>query len=335
MAARKGKLVEIVEKMKKDIASGARAEPITVTIRELINWYGYEKRGEQINKIIRNDLDELKLYTEPPFENDFIDSEIEIKLGSNLDDAQQPRRSGDPVLRVGSLKAAHKEVTYVQQSDAVKIAFTKMVYNDFSRLPVMSNDNMRDIRGIISWKSIAESFFLGKSPERVGECMESPEIVSISTPLVDAIHIIEKHEYVLVQEKNKEIVGIVTAADVSKEFVMQTHHFLLIGEIEWYLRDLISGKFTVKELRDWSITADEKTIEGPSNLTLGSYCRLLEHDENWNRLGLNMIERKQFVEHLNGVREIRNDIMHFNPDGCPPEDIDMLENFAIFLKKLV
>ena len=81
---------------------------------------------------------------------------------------------------------------------------------------------------------------------------------------------------------------------------------------------------------------DKKIIKGPSDLTLGNYCRLLENEENWCRLGLsNLITKRDFMEQLNEVREIRNDIMHFSPGGYPQEQIDMLEKFAKFLQKQI
>jgi hypothetical protein len=37
---------------------------------------------------------------------------------------------------------------------------------------------------------------------------------------------------------------------------------------------------------------------------------------------------------LNKVREIRNDVMHFDPDGIPPADLEQLRDFAHFLQRL-
>ena len=42
----------------------------------------------------------------------------------------------------------------------------------------------------------------------------------------------------------------------------------------------------------------------------------------------------QGIETLNKIREIRNDIMHFDPDGLDDESIKTLEEFADFLKSL-
>jgi hypothetical protein len=40
------------------------------------------------------------------------------------------------------------------------------------------------------------------------------------------------------------------------------------------------------------------------------------------------------VSHLEKVRQIRNDVMHFDPDGIPDEDLDVLRQFSRFLQTL-
>jgi hypothetical protein len=47
-----------------------------------------------------------------------------------------------------------------------------------------------------------------------------------------------------------------------------------------------------------------------------------------------MLDRKAFIENLNSVPRIRNDVMHFDPDGIPPEDLQVLRLFAAFLARL-
>jgi hypothetical protein len=37
---------------------------------------------------------------------------------------------------------------------------------------------------------------------------------------------------------------------------------------------------------------------------------------------------------LDQVRDIRNDVMHFDPDGIPPDDLERLREFARFLQRL-
>ena len=69
-------------------------------------------------------------------------------------------------------------------------------------------------------------------------------------------------------------------------------------------------------------------------MTFGGYVRLLGKDENWGCLGLREIDRKEFVKRLDDVREIRNEVMHFNPDGLDSEQKERLEEFAKFFRYL-
>lgn len=61
--------------------------------------------------------------------------------------------------------------------------------------------------------------------------------------------------------------------------------------------------------------------------------RLIEKVENWMKLKIE-IDRVTFVAQLNRVREIRNDVMHFDPDGLDDGDLTFLREFAQFLKRL-
>ena len=221
----------------------------------------------------------------------------------------------------------------VAPDDPLKVATTKMQLQDFSQLPVMTGE--RTVKGIISWKSIGTSFSLGGVCEWVRDCMdESVEEISIDAPLFEAIGSIAKHGYLLVRGNDKAVTGIVTETDLSEQFMHLAGPFLLIGEIEGHLRQLIHGKFTVEEMQLTSESEGERDISGSADLTFGGYCRLLQNPDYWERLNL-AVDRGQFVEHLESVRKIRNDVMHFDPDGLSPEDERMLRGVARFLETLI
>jgi hypothetical protein len=74
-------------------------------------------------------------------------------------------------------------------------------------------------------------------------------------------------------------------------------------------------------------------VEAISDLSFGEYLRLLEKDDRWAKLGLSL-DRKTFCNNLDEVRKIRNDVMHFDPDGVPTSDLEKLRDFARFLQRL-
>jgi uncharacterized Fe-S cluster-containing radical SAM superfamily enzyme len=61
--------------------------------------------------------------------------------------------------------------------------------------------------------------------------------------------------------------------------------------------------------------------------------RLLEEPSRWEKLKVR-VDRKEFISQLDKVREVRNDVMHFDPQGPDPDAMLALREFVQFLKKL-
>ena len=240
-----------------------------------------------------------------------------------------------PTIRIEILDAAKSPPVSVKPDAPLNVATTIMQLNDFSQLPVMQSEY--EVEGVVSWKSIGTRVLLGREREFVRQCMDPPEIIDIATPLLDAVGVIQRCDYVLVQDKTNKITGIVTASDIAQQFAQLSTPFLLVGEIERQLRRLIE-KFMVEDLeRSSQNSGSEKPIDGPTDLTFGDYVQLFGKEANWSRLGLSGIDRKKFVERLNEVRKIRNEVMHFSLDDMPPETIKKikkLESFADFFRNL-
>lgn len=305
-----------------------------VTVREFLSWFGYQRRRPRIVNLIRDKLAELELQTSPDFQTAFIDSEVRIIRTPKGDD-ESPTASDleDPTVRVGELVAANHRPISVHPDKPMSVATTLMHFNDYSQLPVMVNT--RDVRGVISWKSIGSRLALGRKCQFVRECMDPAKEISIGAPLFDAIEDISEYGYILVRGDNREITGIVTSSDVAQQFMQLAGPFLVIGEIEGHLRRLVQSKFAESDF-DKLRTRHEGLgdISGPDDLTLGDYCQLLQDSERWGRLGLE-IDRATFVKHLDSVRSIRNDVMHFDPDGLEQDEKTMLDDLARLFRELV
>jgi hypothetical protein len=137
-----------------------------------------------------------------------------------------------------------------------------------------------------------------------------------------------------VRNHEKKISGIVTTSDLSVQLRQLAEPFLLVGEIENHIRRIIDGKFTQKELGNACDPSDtQRKIGNVADLAFGEYVRLFENPEHWNKLNI-PLDRKEIVKRLERVRMLRNDIMHFDPDGLPPEDLEYLRDVARLLQKL-
>jgi hypothetical protein len=165
--------------------------------------------------------------------------------------------------------------------------------------------------------------------------MERPHLISADTSLFDAIREIVDNQYVLIRDSTNKIAGIVTTSDLSLQFRQLAEPFLLLGEIENHVRGLVErGEFTKVDLQECcDPSAGEREIDNVYDLSFGEYIRLLENEKRWLQVNLG-IDRKIFIADLDRVRQIRNDVMHFDPDPVSDEDLYDLRRFTGFLQKL-
>jgi predicted transcriptional regulator len=125
-------------------------------------------------------------------------------------------------------------------------AVTLMLQHDFSQLPVMQGE--REVKGMITWKSIASKQALGCKCDQVGDCREDARIVDSNRTLFDAIPTIVEYGYVLVRDqRDRRINGVVTASDLSLQFQALAEPFLLLREIELHVRQLLQDKLTTHD----------------------------------------------------------------------------------------
>ncbi|WP_080404049.1 CBS domain-containing protein [Burkholderia ubonensis] len=344
-------------------------QPDPISVRELLRWADAERRGANVVYEIRQALRRNGVDTEPNFNWPSLETEVQFRLEqpdhpaepvvqaeavpelivgeANLQlpgivltadgRVEQPRFLGggltEPAFRVSRLGAANKAPRSVPPDCTLTEAMTIMLLNDFSQLPVMTGE--RDVKGIVSWSSIARHLqFDAEKPKLVRQCMDQSLEVKESDSLFDVVRLIASESYVLVRGEDKKIKGIVTSTDLNLQFQQLSEPFLLLGEIENFIRSLIGGKFTADELCEVRDPADAgRVVESVADLTFGEAKRLFENPGYWERIGL-QLDRVTFVNELDRVRQIRNDVMHFDPDPISREDHDALRAFVHFLHQV-
>lgn len=326
----KEKLSEITKHIKEGI------KPQPVTARTFISWFGAQRRSYWNVKFIRGCLKEHQLITSPDFEYAYIDSQISFlrapKKSAQAQEEIAPDVSKDPTYRIGKLESANKQIVSVKPDDSIAKAVTLMIEHDYSQLPVMTSD--REVKGIISWASLGTQRVLGKECKYVRECMVPHKEISSDTYIFAAIDDILANQYVLIRNAENVIAGIVTTSDLSVQFRQLGEPFLLLGEIENYIRRMIHDKYTKNELRAVCDPLDvEREVESVSDLTLGEYLHLIENPDNWDKLSVS-IDRELFIKKLDEIRRIRNEVMHFDPDPIPTQDIDKLRAFVRLMQNL-
>ena len=319
------RLKEIAKKIREDRSNGLAPSAPQPTVREFMSWFGYARRGLWFVERVREELEANGLHTIPDFQNAYVDGPITFV------DSSASTPPADSTLRVDILEAAHNPPVSVTPNDDLMVAITHMMSNDFSQLPVM--ENPRQVKGVITWESIGSKTALGQTDTSVKSYMDAAEVIEGQRPLFDAVSIIARTGYALVRGHDNTITGIITASDLNHQFLQLAEPFLLVGEIESHIRRIIHGKFTREELISVSQAPDTQPIDHIANMTFGEYCRLLEDPSRWEKLELRF-DKTVLVKRLHEIREIRNNVMHFNPDGLDPEDVGKLRNASFFFQRL-
>jgi predicted transcriptional regulator len=316
------KLKQISDQIRGGIA------PTKVRVRDLLWMFGVSRRGYGAVRRIRSQLEACGLETDPDFEYAYIGSFVSFIRAGSRKDALSPQET----FRIGQLESANTKPVWIKPDNLLSEAVTIMMRHDYSQLPVMTTD--RDLKGVVSWKTIGSKLALRQPCEFVRDCLEQPRVVGLEDSLFSAIRHISDFDYVLVRAQDRTICGIVTATDFSEQFRQLGEPFLLIAEIENGIRKIIHGKFTAVELSEVKNPSDtERSVTAVDHLTFGEYVRLLENEERWKKIDL-ALDRVEFVKSLRQIKNIRNDIMHFDPEGLDKEDLKILRDFAKFINRL-
>tara|TARA_Y100000588_G_scaffold48509_2_gene45613 strand:+ start:466 stop:1530 length:1065 start_codon:yes stop_codon:yes gene_type:complete len=318
----------------------------TTTVRNLLRWFGARRRRTGVVKRIQNELDNAGITTSPDFTKVWIDADISFKKVSatlvneeiseegQIEDAPS-FLSKDASFLISMLEAANCGVVSVKPQDTIEKAVTLMLAYDFSQLAVMTSEHI--LKGSISWKTIGKRLSHKNDLNEVKDAMESAVAHKDTLPLFKATKLIIEHEFIFVRSSlNNKVTGIVTATDISEQFQTLSEPFLLIGQIENQIRLLLHGKFSTDVLKNVCNDGDvvrKDSIESIADLTFGEYLRLIQYPDNWEKLCLR-IDRNVFCAEMDRVREIRNDVMHFDPDGLDEEQYDQLRRFSNLLDEL-
>jgi predicted transcriptional regulator len=324
----------------------------SVTVRNFISWFwGSKRRGSFIVSVIRDALNETQLRTAPDFDATYLDGMIELIPASSptaterksdmavpsgqsmvMVESTSDSQKVDPSYRVSRLKSARNSPIAVSPDTQITEAITLMMKYDFSQLPVISGE--RTIKGVISWKSLGKRLAMGRKCSTVRDAMEPVHVIDLETSLFEAVNLIAKHDCVLVKDEANRVCGIMTSYDVSETFVELGEPFLLLGEIENLIRGMMDGCFSKEDLEKGRDPLDsDRPISKVSDLNFGGYLRIIQDPGSWVKLGTNL-DRGTFIRYLERVREIRNDTMHFDPDGIDADDLRELRQFSELLKQL-
>lgn len=314
---------QMVEQIKQD-----HKKSFELTAREFIGHLGCYRRTSGNCYYIDKYLEDNDLVVEPKYDEVWIDSKVVLKHKP----VAYTKCQKDPVVKIKVIEAANKAPVFVKNDDSLQKAITLMRLYDYSQLPV-STGNLRNVCGYISWKSIVNAQARGVNSKIVKD-YKADDIHKLSdeTPILEAIKDVFKYEFVFVENSSREVTGIITTTDISQQFLINSQSYILLSEIEIQIRQLLSDKLLLDDIKN-VCQESGRTVSTIDDLTFGEYIVLMQKDGNWQKLNCN-VDKGTFLGELDAVRQIRNDIMHFEPEGITEEQHERLLSVSRLLKTI-
>lgn len=244
-----------------------------------------------------------------------------------LDDTEDVFQQAPATLRIGSLPPA--KLVSVLPTSTLVYAKTLMLNRQYSQLAVI--DDGGRFLGAVSWESIGKAQTASGSPSLI-DTIAPATVVDHDALLLEQIDVIYNRGFVFVQNADRSLVsGIVTAADLTRQFGNLARPFVLIEEAENRLRRRAGEIFSMEDLRAAVPSFQRSRVFSVSDLTLGNYVYLMKPEENWARLLWN-VDREYFIERLAEVVAVRNELMHFTPDPLSARQYAAVEGLLEMLR---
>ncbi|MDW5329065.1 CBS domain-containing protein [Plantactinospora sp. KLBMP9567] len=318
-------------------------DPVSLTVRELIRHWGFEERDRDTSQQIDADLANHGLVSAPDFRAVNLEHTVTlVALPAPGDEGRSGATGGhdsgtlqaeltdeasaDIGVTLGNLLSNDERLVSVSPSALVQEAITIMRLNDFSQLAVLTAPD--ELHGAVSWKSIAQAQHAAPDAP-LGRMISPAKAFDYDVRLLDVIDILWREEFVFVRDFKGEISGIITAADVVQKYDETATPFLLIGEIDQELRRLIQNTFDLETAQQ--ACGGKKSPKSFDRMTMGQYQAIISNPECWQTLGW-PLDRAVFIKRLDEIRQIRNRVMHFNPDPVKPADVHRLRYFLDLIR---
>ncbi|MFD6390786.1 CBS domain-containing protein [Nocardia sp. NPDC060259] len=319
---------------------------VTMPVKDLVQRFGFPMRTYETVPLITKALNDAGLTTKPDFAR--CRREIAVTI-VDLDDKDpepivEPAEGFQPTVGlqrqflIGDLPSARGKLEFVGPDASLAAAVHIMRTGNYSQVPVIAGTS--DLRGVVTWKSVARLLHMPKPAASLSDVMEtSVEVAETHQQLFPRLPLINTKGFLLVRERDGVFSGIITTADIADWFHQGALPFFLVGEIEEKLRRVLapipSESIALLQPKNRKTGNIEDMMFGQYIILLDPDGRKPEHakhaNQNWSLLGWSTTDRVNFVRQLNLVREIRNRIAHFNAKPLSEADLDTLKRFVRIL----
>lgn len=314
--------------------------PTEIRVRDLLAQWDASGRTQAASEQLAADLENHGLTTEPPFLKTGIDSVVKVierpgeEARLQVDTAEEgpldvPEEAIEVGLTLGNIPSANLGVEAITPQATYQEAITRMLLNDFSQIAVMTSP--RSSPRAVTWQSIARERHANPDGG-LGGAIITATTLPYETELIDVLPRLESEDFVFVRDATNLVTGIVTTADVVRAYGQLATPFFLIGELDRLLRRVITDSFTMDDVRATCDGDAERDLQSYDELTMGDYQRLLENGIHWASLDW-PLDRATFTARLSELREVRNDLVHFNPDPISDHTVGRIRHMIQLLKK--
>ncbi len=210
-------------------------------------------------------------------------------------------------------------VVCIEKNRKIREALEIMVGNDYSQMPVI--DDQGNLCGIISERSIIRSQALVGNFSLldllVDHCRENAHTLSPQSSIYEALSQLQTNYAVIVVSEGKPK-GIITNYDAVNFFREVSEDNLYIQDVELLLRQYIEAALPSPELFNRLLIgefgADKRDPGHPNReyeeFSFYDHTRLMKNDEVWPRFKGALEPKGMFLEYMDQVRRMRNQLAH-------------------------
>lgn len=320
------------------------AEPVTLTVRELLKLWSFEDRDGVTTAAIQADLDNHGLTTVPDFRAVSLDRVVRLvtlsepsdepssavltsadRIETEVDDTNET--AADIGLTLGNLLSEDHKLRSVSPSTSFQGVITAMQLDDYSQIAVLEDDHT--LVGAVTWKSIAEAKHHNPEASFQAAIDRTAKVFEYNARLLDVISTLKVDGFIFVRDFDGAISGIVTNADVVNKYDETATPFFLIGEVDQELRQVVRNMFDEGIIPNTGIA-----FTSADNLTMFQYQRVLNDPACWAHLDW-PVDQALFLSRLDEIRKVRNSVAHYQRDPVKPSDVERLRHFLKLIRKCI
>jgi CBS domain-containing protein len=221
-------------------------------------------------------------------------------------------------MHLGQLVPLDQKIVTVPSACPVNVAFETMRENSFDQVPVEAPDG--SIIGVFSYRSFATYLstykFSGDSLGRqVIDLSDDPQFFRQSENISAVVDTLHANGVVIIGNEH-DVDALVTLYDLLIFMWDITHPFILIGDIETTLRDMMSAACPTERIEE--VIGRTFPLEGSriptslEQLSFGELLNVLRNGRNFGEYYRYVFNDKNLISQtLEPVLDIRNSMFHF------------------------